>query len=237
MFASVAFLPAIRSAGSPPGMTMKIRNTMKLTTTSTSTAPSSRADDERDHERHQCSILHLRARVERVAQAVAEDVERDDRQHDRRARDDRQPRRRPDALLALGDQRAPRRVRRLHAGAEERQRRLDQDVVGDDQREEDEHRRRDVREQLAEHDPERRSAPCEIDASMNSFSRSERICPRSGRPTYGDEDHGDDHRRDPETPGLDVDRPMVEAADRERGAERDPEQDHRQRRDQVEERA
>src|SRR5436190_5573792 len=28
-------------------------------------------------------------------------------------------------------------------------------------------------------------APCEIDASMNSFSRSERICPRSGRPTYG----------------------------------------------------
>ena len=28
-------------------------------------------------------------------------------------------------------------------------------------------------------------APCEIDASTNSFSRSDRICPRSGRPTYG----------------------------------------------------
>ena len=28
-------------------------------------------------------------------------------------------------------------------------------------------------------------APCAIDASMNSFSRSDRICPRSGRPTYG----------------------------------------------------
>src|SRR5207248_2862532 len=27
--------------------------------------------------------------------------------------------------------------------------------------------------------------PCAVAASMNSFSRSERICPRSGRPTYG----------------------------------------------------
>ena len=28
-------------------------------------------------------------------------------------------------------------------------------------------------------------APCAIDASMNSFSRSDSTCPRSGRPTYG----------------------------------------------------
>ena len=28
-------------------------------------------------------------------------------------------------------------------------------------------------------------APCEIDASTNSFSRSDSTCPRSGRPMYG----------------------------------------------------
>ncbi len=28
-------------------------------------------------------------------------------------------------------------------------------------------------------------APCEIDASTNSFSRSDSTCPRSGRPRYG----------------------------------------------------
>ena len=35
MFSSVAFFPAIRSAGSPPGMTMKMQKVMKLTIAST----------------------------------------------------------------------------------------------------------------------------------------------------------------------------------------------------------
>ena len=47
---------------------------------------------------------------------------------------------------------------RLHAGAEERERRLEQDRVRDEQREEDEHRRGDVRHDLAEHDPQRAHA-------------------------------------------------------------------------------
>ena len=42
MFSSVAFLPAIRVAGSPPGMTMKIAKVMKLTHVSTITAPKAR---------------------------------------------------------------------------------------------------------------------------------------------------------------------------------------------------
>jgi hypothetical protein len=41
MFSSVAFLPAIRSAGSPPGTTMKIANVMKLMIVRTISAPRS----------------------------------------------------------------------------------------------------------------------------------------------------------------------------------------------------
>ena len=83
----------MRCAGSPPGTTMKIRKTMNVTAMHTRTAPIDASDEEREP-----SVLdpHLRARVERVAQAVAEDVERQHGQHDRDARRERQPRPRDD---------------------------------------------------------------------------------------------------------------------------------------------
>ena len=102
------------------------------------------ADDEGEH-----LVLdpHLRARVEGVAQAVAEEVQREHRQHDRDPGDEREPRSRLDLVLAARDHVAPRRVRGPHARAEEREAGLGEDVGRDDQREEDEHRGGDVREQ------------------------------------------------------------------------------------------
>src|SRR5881275_244445 len=71
-------------------------------------------------------------RVERVPEAVADEVDRDDDDEQRQAREDGDP---PvlRALLAVGDQRAERGRRRLDAEAEERQRRLDDDRGADRQ--------------------------------------------------------------------------------------------------------
>src|SRR5947208_16425892 len=137
MFCAVAFLPAMRCAGSPPGTTMKITKTMNVTARQTRIAPMMRRT-----KNVSTLVLHLDlcAWVERIAEPVAEDVQREDGQQDRDAGSEREPRPRHDQLLPVGDQRAPRRRRRLHACAEERQRGLEHDVVRDDQREEDEHR-------------------------------------------------------------------------------------------------
>src|SRR2546429_98812 len=85
---------------------------------------------------------HLGARVERVAQAVAEDVQREHGQDERDPRDETEPRRGLDLVLPAGDQVSPGRARRAHAGAEEREPRPGDGVVGDGQREEDEDGRR-----------------------------------------------------------------------------------------------
>ena len=86
--------------------------------------------------RSTASALHadLRPRVECVARAVAQDVEREHRQHEHGAGHDRQVRRAREQRDAVADHRPPRRVGRPHAGAEERQRALEQDRVGDEQR-------------------------------------------------------------------------------------------------------
>src|SRR5207247_2091629 len=97
----------------------------------------------------------LRTRVERVPETVAEDVQRQYGQDDRDPGYERQPGRGHDPILTLRDQDPPGGVRRLDASAEERQPGLREDVGRDDQREEDERRRGDVREQLEEHDANR----------------------------------------------------------------------------------
>src|SRR5215210_673594 len=119
MFWSLAVRPAMRTAGSPPGTTMKIRNTTKLTTSSTSAIPISRRATNVAISGYPSMLdPHLRAGVERVTETVAEDVQRQHREHDRESGRERQPRRRRDPLLPRRDQRPPRWVRRLHAGAE-----------------------------------------------------------------------------------------------------------------------
>src|SRR5262249_60673099 len=70
-----------------------------------------------------------KARVEQVAQAVAEQVHPEDGEQQREAGEDGDPRRGDQERLAVGEQRAPRERGRLGAEAEERQSRLGDHVA------------------------------------------------------------------------------------------------------------
>src|SRR3954468_17527445 len=150
-FSRVGFLPAMREAGSPPGTRMKMMKTSTLTAKRTAIIPMKRRRMKASISGHRrCrwgppSMLdpHFGTRVERVPQAVTEDVQGKHRQHDRDSRHEREPRRAHDLLLAGRDQVAPGRIRKTHSGAEEREPGLGKDVARDDQREEDEHGRGD----------------------------------------------------------------------------------------------
>ena len=72
-------------------------------------------------------LLSLELRIERVAQTVTEEGEADEREGDADRREDDEVRLGADELLALGDEAAPRRARRLDADADVGERRLGQD--------------------------------------------------------------------------------------------------------------
>src|SRR5437763_1340891 len=130
-----------------------------------------------------------------------------------------------DARRAVGDHRPPRRARRLYACAQERQSRLREDVVRDDQREDHEHRRSDVRQQFIEH-----RAPRARSLRRRGFDElllAQRQDLAAQRPAdVGNQYDGDHERWDPEAARLDVDAEVVEAVDRESGSERDRKQQH-----------
>ena len=88
-----------------------------------------------DRERHGVRTLPMapQARIEPLAQAVADQVDADDQQAHGEARRQRDPGRAVDELACLGDHEAPIGARRLRAEAEEAQRRAEQDGVGDAQ--------------------------------------------------------------------------------------------------------
>ena len=88
------------------------------------------------------------ARVERVAQAVAEQIERQHHEEDRKARPDRHPRRLGQEALRRVEHAAPGRRGRLLAEAEERQRGFGDDGGGDRQRRLHQQRRQDVRQDV-----------------------------------------------------------------------------------------
>src|SRR3954471_7691263 len=73
---------------------------------------------------HLLSLELSHLRVESVAQAVAEEVEGEERQRHRHAGEDELPREDRDVLYALLRETPPRGVGRLHAESEERQERL-----------------------------------------------------------------------------------------------------------------
>ena len=138
-----------------------------------------------------------------------------------------------DQLEAGRDHRPPGGVRRLDPGAEERERRLEQHVVGDVEGEEDDDRRPQVRQQLAEHHPQRAGALG--DRRLDELFLAQRKHLAAQRPRHvGDVDDADDQRRDPDRGPGDRDRPDLEPADRQRGSERDPEQQHGEGPDDVE---
>src|ERR1700722_1207205 len=160
IWAAVAFLPASRAAWLP--VAASSRNVMIVTAIITNTAAMMRRMMNRIIAAARASTSagdpHLRARVQRIADAVAEDVDRHHGQDEHQPGHEhvREPDR--DRRDPLGDHRPPRGVRRLHAGAEVGERRLEQDRVGEDQRDEHDDRRGDVRQQLTEHDLEVRQA-------------------------------------------------------------------------------
>src|ERR1700748_3873105 len=131
----VAFLPAIRAAGLVAGTTLKIRKTRMEIAKRTATAPRMRlmrkrsiGSDRSDRVGVGGARARLEAdfrfRVERVAQAVAEDVHREHREQDRGARDDRQQRLAVERFEPFGDHRSPGGAGRLDAGTEVGEHRL-----------------------------------------------------------------------------------------------------------------
>src|SRR3954463_7092560 len=98
------------------------------------------------------------ARVERVLQPVAHQVEGEHGEQQGEPGEQHVPPRIGELARRLGDHRAPRRCRPLHADAEERQRRLEQDVHRDEQGRVDDQRRHQVRQDVAADDPAVRRA-------------------------------------------------------------------------------
>src|SRR5581483_11482460 len=118
MFAIVdwlGFRPAISRAGSTPGVSKKSRKTSADSTNMTATSPRMRRTAKVSTAGPTSLDPHLRARVESVAEAVAEDVQREHGEDDHDPRRDRDPRPRVEQLLSVLDDRAPARLRRLHA--------------------------------------------------------------------------------------------------------------------------
>src|SRR5262249_30259323 len=147
------FRPAISRAGSTPGVSKKIRKTSADSTNMTTISPMVRRMANVSTGCFASFHADLRARVEGVAQAVAEDVQREHCQDDHYARGDRDHRPRVEQVLAVLDDRPPARLRRLDADREVGECRLRQDGRRDHQRQQHDHRRKHVREDLAEDQP------------------------------------------------------------------------------------
>ena len=114
-----------------------------------------------------------------------------------------------DVALGVGEHVPPRRLRRLHAEAQERQRRLGDDRGRDGERRVHHDRADDVRDDVPDDDPRTATRPTARAASTNSFSFSDSTCPRTTRATYIQKRHGE-HEDD-----RDVGLPEVLERDRE----------------------
>ena len=131
--------------------------------------------------------------AERVAQAVTEGVEREDGERERDARHEHLPRVLVDERAALLDHRAPARLGRQHAEAEQAQPGFGDQRRAHRQRRRDDQRRRDVRQHAVRDGPARASSPSICDASMNVSWRTASVCAR-----IEPREPGDQHDRDRE---------------------------------------
>src|SRR6266850_6822540 len=91
--------------------------------------------------------------IERVAQAVADEVDRYHREEDEEPGEERDPRRLVHVRGRVVQHVAPRRRGRLDAQAEERERALSDDRATDTERTRDDDRRERVREDVPKDDP------------------------------------------------------------------------------------
>ncbi len=193
-----ALRPAMRAAGSTPGVAKKIRNTSTLSANMTNSVATTR----RMMNAITSGSILSRARGSSASRtAVAEDVQAEHGGDDCEARRDRDPGPCVEQALAVVDDRAPARVRRLHADREERERRLGQHVERDHEREEDDHRRDDVRQDLGEDQARVRRA--HADRGLDELLLADRQHLPADRPRdVRHVDDADDRDRDPETPGV-----------------------------------
>src|SRR4029077_10569613 len=149
--------PAIRRAGSMPGGLKNSRKTNAVMTKMTSTAHSRRRTmnvsmgaSPRDSAAPLSPHPQLGTGVERVPDPVPEHVERQHRQHDHDPGGDGYPRPRVQQARAMAEYGAPAGVGRLHPDPKERQGRLGEDRGGDNQRQQHDHHRYDVRQDVGE---------------------------------------------------------------------------------------
>src|ERR687895_528090 len=87
-------------------------------------------------------------RVERVAETVAHEVDREGDHYDHESGEGDEPPEAEALALPVGDQLAERGIRRLNPEAQERERRFDEDRGGNDQRRVDDDRPDDVRKHV-----------------------------------------------------------------------------------------
>src|SRR5512137_122468 len=100
----------------------------------------------------------LEAGIEGIAQSLARDVDREHQDQDRQAGKGADPPGVEHEFASVGHHRTPRGRRRLHAEPEERQAGFEDDHVRQADRGHHDDRRQDVRQDLADHDAERRDA-------------------------------------------------------------------------------
>ena len=155
-----------------------------------------------DEAQHQRAPPHLCAWVERVTDPVAEHVEREHRERDRKAGRERNRRAGADQLVSVLDDRPPARVRRLNADRQERERRLGEHRDRHDEGEEDDHRRGDVREDVLAEQPRPRRA--EADRRLDELAPAQRQHLAAHRPRdVRDVDDADDRDRERDAPRPD----------------------------------
>src|SRR5215217_3227426 len=134
--------PAWSSAVASKGPSRRLKKMMKETARSTSGIWISR--------RAMYAVIDSQdpppERIHDLDEAVAQQVRRDDRQGDRRARVERQQRLREHEDAELADHPAPVRRRRLQPDAEEAQRSAAEDRKADGRRSLHDHQREDVRQ-------------------------------------------------------------------------------------------
>src|SRR6266853_728451 len=110
--------------------------------------------------------------VERIAQAVAEEIQREQRRREYRGRVDQQPRRLLHLLGALLDEQSPGTHRRLHAESEETQKGLQQHHRGNGERRVHHHGTEHIGDHVAQNDAA--CAQAERDRRLDEFLPFER---------------------------------------------------------------
>ncbi len=193
-----ALRPAMREAGSAPGVAKKIRNTRMLMPSMTKTIWARR----RMSRLSMAAEPELGPGIERIAHPVAQDVEGQHREHDGDARGDRHHRAGIDQILPVLDDGAPARVGRLHADGEEGQRRFRQHVDRHHQRHEDDQGRHHIGQDVAEQDAV--GGHAEPDGREHELAFLQRQDLAADRPCHiGDIDDADDEDGQPQAAGGD----------------------------------